>query len=189
MATASALTARGRTRSSHPDALTPGQLPLDIDSQLPAKTGTASMVRELRNPPRHSTDPGLSEAMLSVLEFHCAFGLPRSARPSHVGADLARLRVALLLEEVNEFADAIAARDLVGIADALADVVYVTYGAAITYGIDLDAAVREVHRSNMSKLDGDGRPVLNADGKVMKSNLYSPPDLATTLFTQAELPI
>jgi predicted HAD superfamily Cof-like phosphohydrolase len=131
----------------------------------------------------------LSQAMLAVIEFHRCFRLPRLGRPSHVDPGLARLRVALLQEEVAEFADATAAHDLVAVADALADIVYVAYGAAITYGIDLDAAVAEVHRSNMSKLDDDGRPVLRADGKVLKSGRYAPPDLARVLFTQEPLPI
>jgi predicted HAD superfamily Cof-like phosphohydrolase len=70
---------------------------------------------------------------------------------------------------------------LIGIADALADIVYVVYGAALTYGIDLDAVLREVHRSNMSKLDSDGKPVLRADGKVLKSDRYVRPDIAAAL--------
>jgi predicted HAD superfamily Cof-like phosphohydrolase len=127
----------------------------------------------------------LSEVMHVVL----AFGLPRAASPELAGADLAQLRVGLLREEVGEFADATTARDLVGIADALADIVYVAYGAAVTYGIDLDAAIREVHRSNMSKLDNSGRPVLREDGKVLKSDRYSPPDLASVLAAQTELPV
>lgn len=98
--------------------------------------------------------------------------------------ELVQLRIALLEEEVAEFARAARARDLVGIADALADIAYVTYGAAVTFGIDLDAVVAEVHRSNMSKLDQDGRPVLRADGKVLKSSRYSPPEIAAVLAAQ-----
>jgi predicted HAD superfamily Cof-like phosphohydrolase len=132
---------------------------------------------------------GLSEAMLAVGQFHQAFGLPRSGRASaDVPDSLARLRVDLLVEEVGEFADATTARDLVGLADALADIVYVAYGAAITYGIDLDAALREVHRSNMSKLDEHGRPIHREDGKVLKSARYTPPDIAGVLYFQPPLP-
>jgi predicted HAD superfamily Cof-like phosphohydrolase len=131
----------------------------------------------------------LSEAMLAVGEFHQAFSLPRAALPSaDVPASLAQLRVDLLVEEVGEFADATAAGDVVGLADALADIVYVAYGAAITYGIDLDAALREVHRSNMSKLDEDGRPVYREDGKVLKSARYTPPDIGSVLCFQPPLP-
>src|SRR5689334_10006208 len=110
----------------------------------------------------------LSEPMQYVLQFHRAFGLPGAATPSQaeVPAALAELRIDLLVEEVQEFADAARSGDLVALADALADIAYVTYGAALTYGIDLDAVLREIHRSNMSKLGPDGRPVLRTDGKV-----------------------
>jgi predicted HAD superfamily Cof-like phosphohydrolase len=127
--------------------------------------------------------------MLSVGRFHQSFGLPRASRPTiDIPADLAKLRVDLLLEEVGEFADATAARDIVGLADALADIVYVAYGAAVTYGIDLDAALREVHRSNMSKLDEHGQPLYRADGKVLKSTRYTPPDISKVLLFQPPLP-
>jgi len=65
--------------------------------------------------------------------------------------------------------------------------VYVAYGSAITYGIELDAVVREVHRANMSKLDQAGRPVLREDGKVLKSQQYRPPDVTAVLEGQLEL--
>jgi predicted HAD superfamily Cof-like phosphohydrolase len=127
--------------------------------------------------------------MLSVGRFHEAFDLPRASRPTiDVPAGLAKLRVDLLMEEVGEFADATTARDIVGIADALADILYVTYGAAVTYGIDLDAALREVHRSNMSKLDEHGKPVYREDGKVLKSARYTPPDISKVLLFQPPLP-
>jgi predicted HAD superfamily Cof-like phosphohydrolase len=106
-----------------------------------------------------------------------------------IPADLRQLRVDLLVEEVREFADATEAKDIVGIADALADILYVTYGAAITYGVDLDQVVREVHRSNMSKLDEMGRPVLREDGKVLKSARYTRPDVVAVLEAQLPLPI
>jgi predicted HAD superfamily Cof-like phosphohydrolase len=94
---------------------------------------------------------------------------------------LARLRVALLEEEVGEFVAASEKGDLVGIADALADIVYVIYGTALTYGIDLDSVLREVHRSNMSKLGSDGKPLIREDGKVLKSGKHFPPDIASVL--------
>jgi predicted HAD superfamily Cof-like phosphohydrolase len=120
-----------------------------------------------------------------VAAFHAAFGLPGNDTPSaDVPAELAALRVRLLVEEVEEFAAATDKRDIVGIADALADIVYVAYGAAVTYGIDLDAVLAEVHRSNMTKLDADGRVLLRADGKVMKSARYTPPDVAGVLRDQ-----
>ena len=72
-------------------------------------------------------------------------------------------------------------------ADALADVVYVAYGSAVTYGIDLDAVVREVHHSNMSKLDAQGNPILRKDGKVLKSEQYRPPDVRKVIDEQPPL--
>lgn len=130
----------------------------------------------------------LGEALAEVLDFHEAFDLPREPLPTaHVGDTLAQLRVRLLREEVEEFADATERRDLVAIADALADVVYVAYGSAVTYGIDLDAVVREVHRSNMSKLDANGRPILREDGKVLKSDRYRPPNVGNVLDEQLPL--
>jgi predicted HAD superfamily Cof-like phosphohydrolase len=122
----------------------------------------------------------------AVAEFHKAFGLPVRDVPSgEVDRDLAKLRVALLEEEVSEFVAASERGDLVGIADALADITYVVYGTALTYGIDLDAVLREVHRSNMSKLDGDGKPLIRDDGKVLKSDRYFPPDIEAVLSRQA----
>lgn len=121
----------------------------------------------------------------AVAEFHQAFSLPARQVPgTDVGEGLARLRVALLEEEAGEFVAASERGDLVGIADALADIVYVAYGTALTYGIDLDAVLREVHRSNMSKLGRDGKPILRDDGKVIKSELYFPPDIAAILSHQ-----
>jgi predicted HAD superfamily Cof-like phosphohydrolase len=128
--------------------------------------------------------------MQCVLQFHEAFGLPVAASPRRAGvpAALAELRIDLLVEEVQEFAEAARGGDLVALADALADIVYVTYGAALTYGIDLDAVLREIHRSNMSKLGPDGRPVLRADGKVLKPVTYRPPNVKAVLAVQLPLP-
>ncbi len=121
----------------------------------------------------------------AVAEFHMAFSLPMCDIPtSEIDGGLAKLRVALLEEEVDEFVTASKKGDLVGIADALADIVYVIYGTALTYGIDLDAVLREVHRSNMSKLGNDGKPLIRGDGKVLKSDRYLPPDIAAVLGRQ-----
>lgn len=100
---------------------------------------------------------------------------------------LEELRISLLEEEVSELVTATHARDLVGIADALADITYVVYGTALTYGIDLDCVLSEVHRSNMSKLDRKGKPIIRADGKVLKSERYSPPNVAAVLKHQVSL--
>jgi predicted HAD superfamily Cof-like phosphohydrolase len=132
----------------------------------------------------------VGSAAASVGEFHARFGLRLQAQPSaDIDPGLAALRVSLLQEEVGEFAEATASGDIVEIADALADIVYVAYGAAITYGIDLDAVLDEVHRSNMTKLDDDGRPIYREDGKVIKSANFRPPDIRSVLLRQRPLPL
>ena len=132
-------------------------------------------------------DPGVagpSRAGVQVGEFHRAYGLPVRESPTvDVGADQVELRLALIEEEVGELAEAARAGDLVGVADALADIVYVAYGTAHVYGIDLDAVLDEVHSSNMTKLGADGRPIRRADGKVLKGPSYRPPNIAAVLRT------
>lgn len=127
----------------------------------------------------------LGRVAAAVAQFHTTYGLPIAAAPtSRVGADQAALRQSLIDEEVAELRTASSAGDLVGVADALADIVYVAYGTALVYGIDLDAVLAEVHRSNMTKLGPDGRPIRRADGKVLKGNGYRPPDIAAVLARQ-----
>lgn len=121
-----------------------------------------------------------------VREFHETFGLPMRDSPRLAHWPLAATRQRLLEDEVNEVDEAAKGGDLPGIAQELADVVYVAYGTALTYGIDLDAVLAEVHRANMSKLDADGEPILRADGKVLKSALYRAPDIAAVLAAQKE---
>lgn len=121
-----------------------------------------------------------------VREFHLAYQLPVAERPSaELTAQEVALRQALIEEEVAELRQAGDAGDLVGVADALADIVYVAYGTACVYGIDLDAVLDEVHASNMTKLGADGRPVRRADGKVLKGPDYRPPDVAGILSGQS----
>lgn len=142
----------------------------------------------LRIEPKHSVFP--TRVAANVFAFHRAFGLPAQTVPSLDGVsnEILRLRERLLDEETGEFALASHRRDLVGMADALADVVYVAYGTAATLGLDLDRVLDEVHRANMSKLDEDGRPVLRHDGKVLKSPRYRPPDVVGVVATQPPLP-
>ena len=126
--------------------------------------------------------PGSSRARDQVGDFHRAYGLPvRSEPTAAIGPDQVTLRQALIEEETRELAEAAEAGDLVGVADALADIVYVAYGTAHVYGIDLDAVLDEVHASNMTKLGADGRPVRRADGKVLKGPDYRPPDVRAVL--------
>ena len=126
--------------------------------------------------------PGEAGLQQLVFEFHVAFGLPRADRPTmDVTDDLAALRNALLKEESAELITACEQRDLVAIADGIADVLYVVFGTAVTYGLDAASLVREVHRSNMSKLGPDGLPILREDGKVIKGPNYSRPDFKSLL--------
>lgn len=87
------------------------------------------------------------------------------------------LRISLIKEELDEFQVALKEKDLVEVADALTDLLYVTYGAGHAFGIDLDKCFAEVQRSNMSKLGDDGKPIYNEQGKVMKGSRYYKPNL------------
>ncbi len=92
-----------------------------------------------------------------------------------------KLRISLIEEELDELKSAIYEKNLREIADALTDILYVTYGAGHAFGINLDDCFDEVQRSNMSKLDTDGRPIYNNNGKVMKGPNYFQPDLSKFL--------
>ena len=88
------------------------------------------------------------------------------------------LRISLIKEELDELIEAMNKKDLVEVADALTDILYVTYGAGHAFGINLDDCFKEVQNSNMSKLDKDGKPIYNDKGKVMKGPNYFKPDLS-----------
>ena len=87
------------------------------------------------------------------------------------------LRISLINEELEELKQAISEKNLTEVADALTDILVVTYGAGVAFGIDLDKCFKEVHRSNMSKLSEDGKPIYNEFGKVMKGPNYFKPNL------------
>jgi len=114
-----------------------------------------------------------------VEEFMDAFGQDVEKTPLMSG--VAELRYELIREELEEMREALDNKDLIGVADALTDLLYVVYGAGHSFGLDLDACFKEVHRSNMSKLGADGKPIYREDGKVMKGTNYSTPDLKKTL--------
>jgi predicted HAD superfamily Cof-like phosphohydrolase len=126
-----------------------------------------------------SSDQATPQRM--VREFHEAFELPIGSEPSLTAATTNALRLALIDEEVGELHEAVAKGDLIAVADALADITYVVYGAADTWGFDLDAVIREVHRSNMTKLGDDGKAIRREDGKVLKGKNYDPPRIAEIL--------
>nr|MBP8154271.1 hypothetical protein [Nitrospira sp.] len=105
-----------------------------------------------------------------VEEFHRKFDIAVSDRPSLPEDATRQLRVRLIQEEFEELQEAMVARDLPGVAKELADLLYVVYGTAVSYGLDMDPVFREVHRSNLSKVGGYKR----ADGKWVKPPTYSP---------------
>jgi predicted HAD superfamily Cof-like phosphohydrolase len=112
-----------------------------------------------------------------VRQFMTAFEQEVHFKPTIPSDQIQTLRYELIREELAELQEAQLFGDLVGIADALADLLYVVYGAGHAYGIDLDACFKEVHRSNMTKLTEDGKVLRREDGKVMKSGRYEAPDL------------
>ena len=106
------------------------------------------------------------------------FGQEVKSRPSFSSNKINILRYNLIKEELDEFKQALENKDLLEVADALTDILYVTYGAGHAFGIDLDACFDEVQNSNMSKLGLDGKPIFNDQGKVMKGPNYFKPDLS-----------
>jgi predicted HAD superfamily Cof-like phosphohydrolase len=123
-----------------------------------------------------------------VREFHCAFGLDVATTPTQVSPRLAAQRGSLLAEEAAEVAEVSVSGPLDRLAHELADVVYVAYGTALVHGIDLDAVLAEIHRSNMTKLGPDGQVARRADGKVLKGEHYQPPDVSEVLRRQGWRP-
>jgi predicted HAD superfamily Cof-like phosphohydrolase len=114
-------------------------------------------------------------------DFMEAFGQEVRDEPRWPDFSTRELRLELIREEVEELQTGIENQDLVEIADALTDILYVVYGAGHAFGIDLDACYAEVHSSNMSKLGEDGKPMKRPDGKVMKGPNYFEPDLGYIL--------
>lgn len=113
-----------------------------------------------------------------VKKFMDVYGQEVKSVPAWPESKIVKLRYDLIEEELLELQDATGDHDIVAVADALTDLLYVVYGAGHSYGIDLDRCFREVHRSNMSKLGKDGKPIRNEAGKVMKGPDYSEPDLS-----------
>jgi len=109
--------------------------------------------------------------------FMKTFGQEVKDKPSFSSDKINKLRIDLIKEELEELSQAMKNRDLLEVADALTDILYVTYGAGHAFGIDLDKCFEEVQNSNMSKLDENGKPIYNESGKVMKGPNYFKPDL------------
>ena len=112
-----------------------------------------------------------------VKTFMQTFGQEIKIKAKFPEEKIVKLRYNLIKQELNELQNAIKTKDLKEIADALTDILYVTYGAGHAYGIDLDKCFKEVQKSNMSKLGEDGKPIYNEKGKVMKGSKYFEPNL------------
>ena len=114
----------------------------------------------------------------SVKKFMETFGQEIKEKASFPNDKITSLRYDLIKEELEEFREAIDKKDIKEVADALTDILYVTYGAGHAFGIDLDKCFEEVQNSNMSKLGKDGKPIYNENGKVMKGPNYFKPNLS-----------
>ena len=112
-----------------------------------------------------------------VKTFMETFGQEVKTKPSFSSDKINSLRYDLIKEELEELKEAMENNDLLEVADALTDILYVTYGAGHAFGIDLDKCFEEVQNSNMSKLNENGKPIYNESGKVMKGPRYFNPDL------------
>ena len=110
--------------------------------------------------------------------FMKTFGQEIKNKPSFSTDKINKLRIDLIKEELEELKEAMDNKDLLEVADALTDILYVTYGAGHAFGIDLDKCFNEVQNSNMSKLDENNKPIYNDAGKVMKGPYYFKPDLS-----------
>tara|TARA_B100000963_G_scaffold161665_1_gene140574 strand:- start:467 stop:838 length:372 start_codon:yes stop_codon:yes gene_type:complete len=110
--------------------------------------------------------------------FMKTFGQEVKTTPSFSTDKINKLRLDLIKEELSELTEAMNNKDLLEVADALTDILYVTYGAGHAFGINLDKCFEEVQNSNMSKLDENGKPIYNEHGKVMKGPNYFKPDLS-----------
>ena len=113
----------------------------------------------------------------SVKKFMETFGQEVKSEASFPKDKIIRLRLDLIREELSELKEALEKKDIKEVADALTDILYVTYGAGHAFGIDLDKCFEEVQNSNMSKLGSDGKPIYNEQGKVMKGPDYFKPNL------------
>ena len=114
--------------------------------------------------------------------FMKIFGQEVKSKPSFSSDKINKLRIDLIKEELDELQEAMKNNDLLEVADALTDILYVTYGAGHAFGIDLDKCFDEVQNSNMSKLGENGEPIYNESGKVMKGPNYFKPDLSKFIF-------
>ena len=117
----------------------------------------------------------------SVKKFMQTFGQEIKEKACFPSQKIISLRLELIKEELNELNEAVEKKDIKEVADALTDILYVTYGAGHAFGINLDVAFNNVQASNMSKLGEDGKPIYRDDGKVLKGPKYFPPKIERAL--------
>ncbi len=129
----------------------------------------------------------MSTPQEQVAQFHRATDTPIVSSPAYPPKDRRDLRVVLLQEELDEVIAAMAEGDVAHVAKELADLLYVTYGAALEWGIDLRSVMDAVHESNMAKIGPDGKVALRSDGKVIKPPDWEQPDIAAVLANQDRL--
>lgn len=125
----------------------------------------------------------MKKQLNQVAEFHEAFGVPNLDNAQIPDLERVVLRVKLIQEELDELKESLEENNLIEVADALTDIQYVLLGTVLEFGLQdkFEALFDEIHRSNMSKLDENGKPIHRADGKVMKSERYFRPDLQSIL--------
>ena len=130
----------------------------------------------------------LTDLAACVAEFHDAFQIGNNHSPNRLGAEEQVLRYSLMREENEEYLEAAQQGNLIEIADALGDQLYILLGTALRHGLmdKMEAVFLEIHRSNMSKLDAKGKPIFREDGKVLKSDRYFRPNIAA-FFKEEEL--
>jgi predicted HAD superfamily Cof-like phosphohydrolase len=123
------------------------------------------------------------EIIEHVATFHTSFGIENNLRPTLLDEAGSRLRFELMKEENEEYLEATKHGDMVEIADALGDQLYILCGTLLRHGLQhkIEEVFLEIQRSNMSKLDADGNPIYREDGKVLKSELYFKPDIRSVL--------
>jgi predicted HAD superfamily Cof-like phosphohydrolase len=122
----------------------------------------------------------MNKQIEQVKKFHQAFGHPVRQKPTYLTEERIEMRMEILREEISELEEAMLDQNIVNVADAIIDSIYILIGHALEYGFAhrLEQCFDEVQRSNMSKLGADGLPIYREDGKIMKGPNYSPPDIA-----------
>ena len=121
----------------------------------------------------------MKEFIKKVEEFHNAFGIENATSPTNVEVETYELRTELIMEETREYLEACQEGNLTEIADALGDQLYIIFGSILKHGLQdkIEEVFNEIHRSNMSKLGEDGKPIYRKDGKVLKGPGYTAPDI------------